>query len=317
MLKCGHNFCKSCILKCWEKPPTSTVSCPQCRETVQPKSWMPNRQLANIVEIVKQLSNQVTKEAVAGGVCDNHQEPLKFFCEDDEALICVVCERSKRHREHRVVPADEAVEEYKDQICNCLENLRKKKEELLACKENTEKQSQDLLDMIERERQKTVDAFRLLREFLEEEEKLLLAQMEEVDEEDIARLSEELSSLENTIREMEEKCEMPPGELLKDITSVLQRCEQKEKFEILMDFPSELKWRCWNFWEISLVLENIRKEFKGTLKSQSRLRKGKDSCLPGESEEDEGHSSGLPVKHRNGKSRAAQTDRAREAEDSG
>ncbi|XP_066473086.1 E3 ubiquitin-protein ligase TRIM39-like isoform X2 [Tiliqua scincoides] len=281
MLKCGHNFCKSCILKCWEKPPTSTVSCPQCRETVQPKSWMPNRQLANIVEIVKQLSNQVTKEAVAGGVCDNHQEPLKFFCEDDEALICVVCERSKRHREHRVVPADEAVEEYKDQICNCLENLRKKKEELLACKENTEKQSQDLLDMIERERQKTVDAFRLLREFLEEEEKLLLAQMEE------------------------------------DITSVLQRCEQKEKFEILMDFPSELKWRCWNFWEISLVLENIRKEFKGTLKSQSRLRKGKDSCLPGESEEDEGHSSGLPVKHRNGKSRAAQTDRAREAEDSG
>lgn len=76
--------------------------------------------------------------------------------------------------------------------------------------------------MMDTERQKTVAAFRHLQEFLEEEENHLLALMEEVDKEitqkrdaDIASLSNELSSLEKTIREMEEECEKLPGELLK------------------------------------------------------------------------------------------------------
>lgn len=65
-------------------------------------------------------------------------------------------------------------------------------------------------------------SYRFLRQFLQEEEKVHLAQMEEVDhevakkrDEIIARLLREQSSLENTIQELKEICEKPPCELLK------------------------------------------------------------------------------------------------------
>ena len=71
------------------------------------------------------------------------------------------------------------------------------------------------------EMEKTKERFRELHSFLNEQEKLLLAQLEEVEkeiarkrEEHLARLSEELSSLGGLIREMEEKCQQPPEELL-------------------------------------------------------------------------------------------------------
>ncbi|CAM4655935.1 unnamed protein product [Caretta caretta] len=82
-LECGHNFCRACIAQCWEGPDTA-ASCPQCRETVQPRNLRPNRQLANVVEITKQLSFQAAKGAGAGGVCGEHQEALKLFCEEDQ-----------------------------------------------------------------------------------------------------------------------------------------------------------------------------------------------------------------------------------------
>ncbi|XP_010142918.1 PREDICTED: tripartite motif-containing protein 7-like, partial [Buceros rhinoceros silvestris] len=42
-----------------------------------------------------------------------HREALKLYCKDDRRTICVVCDRSREHRPHAVVPVDEASEEYK------------------------------------------------------------------------------------------------------------------------------------------------------------------------------------------------------------
>lgn len=108
--KCGHNFCRACLIQSWGDPGRYS-SCPQCRKSIQSNSLRPNRQLANIVEITKKYSLQVAKWS--DKVCEEHQELLKLFCRDDEAPICVVCDRSKEHREHRVILIEEAAEEYK------------------------------------------------------------------------------------------------------------------------------------------------------------------------------------------------------------
>uniref|UniRef100_A0A8C3KFQ3 Uncharacterized protein n=1 Tax=Calidris pygmaea TaxID=425635 RepID=A0A8C3KFQ3_9CHAR len=44
-------------------------------------------------------------------LCEEHQEPLKLFCQDDKMLICMVCDKSKVHRNHSVVPVGEAAQE--------------------------------------------------------------------------------------------------------------------------------------------------------------------------------------------------------------
>ncbi|XP_053146293.1 zinc finger protein RFP-like [Hemicordylus capensis] len=281
IVECGHNFCRACLTQCWGEPDTE-ASCPQCRETVQQRNFIPDRQLANFVEIAKKLSLQGgNREEGEERACEKHREPLKLFCKNHEGLICVVCDRSKEHRNHTVIPLEEAYEEYKDQICSLLQTLRKKEGKMLTYKADMEKESQDLLERTKAEKQKTRAEFRQLHQFLEEQEKRLLAQMEELEkemaikrEEHLATLSKELSSLASFIQEMEEKCQQPASELLQDVRRTLERCEREKTYEKNpVAFPPALKWRIWDFSDISAFLEGVMKQFKDTLVSELPLQK--------------------------------------------
>ncbi|KAL8213161.1 UNVERIFIED_CONTAM: hypothetical protein K2H54_061074 [Gekko kuhli] len=280
LTECGHNFCRACLTRTWGEPPAD-ASCPQCREIVQPRNLKPNRQLANVVEIAKKLSLQGEREGAAeaeegkGLVCEKHQEPLKLFCREDRGLICVVCDRSKEHRHHDVIPAEEAAQEYKDKLHSFTGILRKEREKILAWKENTEKQTQGLLEQNESERQTRVAEFRKLHQLLEEQEKLLLAQLAEVKKEivrerdgHLARLSGELSSLESVIHEMEEKIRQPTSELLQDVESILKRCKKTEAFGNSSSLALEMIWRTNSVWDIHSFLAAGMEKFKDALVSQ-------------------------------------------------
>ncbi|KAL8213253.1 UNVERIFIED_CONTAM: hypothetical protein K2H54_061721, partial [Gekko kuhli] len=286
--ECGHSFCRVCLVRSWGERGAAQPSCPQCRGRAQEGSLRPNLQLANFVEITKRFALQEGKEAVVaagkGGVCQKHQERLKLFCKDDEALICVVCDRSKEHRDHETLPLEEASREYKDQFCSCLEILKKERERIVARKGDVEKESQGLLKHTEREKQETVGRFWELHTFLEEQEKLLLAQVEEVEKEvakerdqHLARLSEELSSLESLIQEIEEKSQQPARDLLQDARSTLQRYKERESFENPVAFPPALRW---DFSDLNLLLEDMKEQFKDTLDSGLYLRKANVTLDP-------------------------------------
>uniref|UniRef100_A0A670HZH6 RING-type E3 ubiquitin transferase n=1 Tax=Podarcis muralis TaxID=64176 RepID=A0A670HZH6_PODMU len=197
--ECGHNFCRSCLTQYWGKS-QGEASCPQCRKTVEQGSIRRNLQLPS--------GGKEGKEGEGKGrVCEKHQELLKLFCKKDESPICVVCDRSKEHKSHEVIPLEEAFQEYKTR-CLILAHSSLLSTSLLQKQTGAE-------------REKMVAEFRRLRQFLEEQEKLLLAQMAEVEkeiaakrEEHLARLSRELSSLDSLIREMEEKLQEPESELL-------------------------------------------------------------------------------------------------------
>uniref|UniRef100_A0A674JN62 Tripartite motif containing 39 n=1 Tax=Terrapene triunguis TaxID=2587831 RepID=A0A674JN62_9SAUR len=212
IIDCGHNFCRACITQCWEGSNTA-VSCPQCRETVQQGNLRPNRRLANVVEIAKWLRLQAAKGAGEERLCGEHQETLKLFCEEAQSSVCLVCHLSRDHRDHTVVPIEEAVQEYKEKIQAHLKALREEREKL-PFPIFIQKQTQT-------ERQKIVSEFQQLRQFLEEQERLLLAQLEKLDEEivriqneNITKLSKQISCLSEQISEMEGKCQKPASEFL-------------------------------------------------------------------------------------------------------
>ncbi|KAL8212932.1 UNVERIFIED_CONTAM: hypothetical protein K2H54_059671 [Gekko kuhli] len=231
--ECGHNFCRACLTQSWTEAGAAQPACPQCRGRAQEGSLRPNHQLTNIVEIAKRFTLHAEEAVVAagnGGVCQKHQEPLKLFCKDDEALICFVCDRSKEHKGHETLPLVEASQEYKDQFYNCLEILKKEREGILAYKRDVEKESQELLKQTEGEKQRTLAKFRQLRVFMEEREKLFLAQIEEAEKEvarnrdlHLAESVEALLSLESLIQEMEEKSQQPASDFLQDASSALQK----------------------------------------------------------------------------------------------
>ncbi|XP_054831881.1 E3 ubiquitin-protein ligase TRIM7-like [Eublepharis macularius] len=284
--ECGHNFCRACLARSWGESPAE-ASCPQCRGTAQPGDLRPNRQLANVVEIVKRMSLPGGNRRATERVCKKHRECLNLFCQDDETLLCVACGRSKEHKEHEVMLAVDAAEEYKDKFCSCLETLKKTRERILEYKADVEKESRELLEQTGTERQEMVAECRQLRQFLEERERLLLAQMEEVEEEiarerdeRLERLSRKLFCLECLIREMEEKIQQPPSELLQDVRSILQRCEEKAKSKKPPAFPRALKWRIWDISDHNILLKAVTNQFKAALVSGLQLHKANVSLDP-------------------------------------
>nr|XP_060615501.1 zinc finger protein RFP-like [Anolis sagrei ordinatus] len=276
ILDCGHNLCFRCISHIWREPQVM-ARCPQCTAVVHRQNFKANLQLANMVEIARALGKQIKVEGDGGKCCKKHQEALKLFCKDDKIPICLVCDRSKQHLKHHVVPMEEADQEYK--IWNCLETLREERDKIIACKTLIEKESQDLLKQTKAERTETAVEFQSLHLFLEEQKKHLLSQIDEVEEEiarerdeNMARLSQELSSLETLIREMEEKQQQPADEPLEDIGNALERC-RKWKLANPVAFGPELKWSIWDICDITPYLKNVLEQFKDHLISGFCLRR--------------------------------------------
>ncbi|TFJ96072.1 delta(3,5)-Delta(2,4)-dienoyl-CoA isomerase, mitochondrial [Platysternon megacephalum] len=228
---CGHNFCRACITQYCAKKGTGTpLTCPQCRAQFQKGEFRPNTQLNNIVQKLKQLRLKPGK-GQKEKLCERHEERLKLFCEEDGETICLVCEKSRDHKSHTVVPMEEAAQEYKRKVKNKKETI--------------------------------VGEFNKLHTLLREEEQLLLQSLEEEEratlqrlQENVTKLSRQSSSLQQLITEIEEKCQQPVIKLLKDVKSTLSRSENV-KLQELEAVSTDLK----NVYKISLDMREALKRF--------------------------------------------------------
>ncbi|KAM6118322.1 LOW QUALITY PROTEIN: E3 ubiquitin-protein ligase TRIM39-like [Phoenicopterus ruber ruber] len=234
---CGHNFCRGCIAQhCQEKGlwADGPFSCPQCRASCHRSGFRPNRQLANIVEGIRQLGLRGPGAEPGPGtpLCAQHDERLKLFCEEDEEAICVVCRESLHHRPHTVYPIEEAVQVYKVKLQKSLEHLSKEVEDMKKRESAERMKTQECKADGEEKRERIVSEFGKLHQLLADEEKLLLQKLEEEEKrilltisENLARLVQQKSLLEELILEIKEKTQQPADRLLKDMKSILSRCE--------------------------------------------------------------------------------------------
>ncbi|XP_014815188.1 PREDICTED: E3 ubiquitin-protein ligase TRIM39-like [Calidris pugnax] len=237
-IDCGHNFCRGCIAKhCQEKGlwADGPFSCPQCRASCHRSSFRPNRQLANIVESIRQLGlrgGPGPEPGPATPLCAQHDERLKLFCEEEEEAICVVCRESLHHRSHTVYPIEEAAQVYKVKLQKSLEHLLKEVEEVKKRESVERMKTQECKEKVKKKRERIVSEFGKLHRLLADEEKLLLQKLEEEEKkillminENLAKLVEQKSLLEELILEIKEKTQQPADRLLKDMKIILSRCE--------------------------------------------------------------------------------------------
>uniref|UniRef100_A0A8D0BHM9 RING-type E3 ubiquitin transferase n=1 Tax=Salvator merianae TaxID=96440 RepID=A0A8D0BHM9_SALMN len=224
---CGHNFCQVCITQCLEKAKTS---CPQCRDTISQRNFRPNRQLANLVELIKKLQLE-TQEEEKRGVCGKHQEPLKLFCKEDQMCVCLVCDKSKEHKSHNVLPLEEASEEYKGKVKKEIPSLVKMRKALEALHSEEEQKSKKSLTRLEEERQKGLAAFVQLQTALEKKKSSWMSGLDDLEKkmkencrENSFELMNGIMDLSSLIAEMAWKCQQPAGEFLQGIPVDLSRC---------------------------------------------------------------------------------------------
>ncbi|XP_059813864.1 zinc-binding protein A33-like [Hypanus sabinus] len=169
ILECGHNFCRSCITRCWER--------------------------LNL--------NPIGKESKLH--CEEHEEELKLFCETDETLICVICAAAQQHREHRFVLIKEAIKNYKVQLKSSLDSLTKNKSDF----QEKEQQQKEMISGVQEQshslQSHITSQFAELRQIITEKEQSLLRDLREEEKRILNLMEKNLIVLQENIRIIQEE----------------------------------------------------------------------------------------------------------------
>ncbi|XP_023933334.1 tripartite motif-containing protein 2-like [Lingula anatina] len=141
LLPCYHTFCLACISDHAKGTLTTkrTFQCPVCREDVQfPPGGLSElkknfafckaKDIINQQQIEREASENVKSnvEAVTQAVaqlsigCEKHPgNELKYYCEDDDTVVCADCALADHYR-HGILPVEEVAKSNREKIENAL-----------------------------------------------------------------------------------------------------------------------------------------------------------------------------------------------------
>ncbi|KAI4559389.1 hypothetical protein MJG53_017915 [Ovis ammon polii x Ovis aries] len=242
-------------------------SCPRCQDLLPGKGhgsreWQEGLQMASLNP--KSLPQ-----------CERHMKQAQLlFCEDHGELICLICRLSQEHRGHRVRPIEEAALEYKEQIQKQLDHLKELRKSGEEQRSQEDKKTVNSLKQAETQKQRIQYQLEQLCQFLEQQERLFVAWLEElgqtigqVRETYGTRGTRDIALLDELIGELEAKQCQPEWELMKDIGVTLHRAKMVTVPE-LWATPPEVKEKIHLLYQKSAFVEKRVKHFLETLRSE-------------------------------------------------
>ncbi|XP_016099070.1 E3 ubiquitin-protein ligase TRIM39-like isoform X2 [Sinocyclocheilus grahami] len=168
---CGHNFCKTCLNKCWDN--SQTCNCPYCKETFNQRPDLKInttlRELADHYKVKSAVKN------LEDYICQKHKRPLELFCRDDQTCVCLMC-AVKEHKTHNIVSLEEESEEKKTQLMKTQKDVKqmiqdriKKIQDIKHSAEVRKRFYTEVLEMIEEQQKAAEKEEQELIEELEQE----------------------------------------------------------------------------------------------------------------------------------------------------
>uniref|UniRef100_A0A3B1INU3 Uncharacterized protein n=1 Tax=Astyanax mexicanus TaxID=7994 RepID=A0A3B1INU3_ASTMX len=210
IMSCSHSVCRTCLQQFWKTK--GSQECPVCRRRFSKDNPPCNLVLKNLCEAFLESRSQ-RSSAGSEGVCSLHNEKLKLFCLDDQQPVCLVCHLSKSHKTHDCCPIDEAVTDCKTKLQTALEPLQKNLKVLEEAKRDYD-QTAAHIKVIHHLELQIKQEFEKLHQFLRDEEAVRIAALKEEEEQKsqmmrrkIEEMNEEISSLSDTIRNIEKEME--------------------------------------------------------------------------------------------------------------
>ncbi|XP_067865449.1 zinc-binding protein A33-like isoform X2 [Heterodontus francisci] len=189
-LECGHNYCRCCIVGCWESQESNF--CPECLEVFPEVKLKSNRALSRLAAKGRSRQRNGRKEEAGKPFCNLHQEELKLFCETDGKLICGICRDGKEHKYHHFIPVTEAAEIYKEQARNLHIHIRHEFAKMhRILNEKEQRLSRDLREEEERILQNMQENLGGIQDVLDSIERVLVEFRKHLDQQDMLTFLQE------------------------------------------------------------------------------------------------------------------------------
>lgn len=206
-LTCSHSFCKSCLQSWWAQK--RIPECPLCKGISPERDPPVNVALKNVCEafLQEQEENPSTKPVA---LCNLHFQTLKFFCLDDQQLLCATCLRSGTHNNHRARPIHAAARHYREVLQGILAPLQEKLELLGDIKRNYNEMATDIEVQAQVMERQIEDVFATLKKLLKKEKQTRISAVIAEKEQKrqtmrnwIEALRRDIAALSNTVRTTE------------------------------------------------------------------------------------------------------------------
>ncbi|XP_062390858.1 zinc-binding protein A33-like [Sardina pilchardus] len=224
ILTCTHSFCKACLKQFWETK--GSRECPVCRRKSSRLEPPFNLHLKNLCE------SYLEGRSPQPPFCSLHSSKLKLFCKYDKQLLCLVCRDSKFHKNHDFSPISEAAIERKEELKVKLQPIQKKLDTFKKAKETCDETAQHITVQAQHTERQIKQEFEKLHQFLRDEEAARIARLREEEEqksqmmkEKIEKMSREISSLTDTIRDIEKEMGADDISFLQNYKSTVERAQ--------------------------------------------------------------------------------------------
>ncbi|XP_044537611.1 probable E3 ubiquitin-protein ligase TRIML1 [Gracilinanus agilis] len=231
-VKCGHNFCKDCLLQCDEQP-DATLTCPECRDVIRSSDIVLNKNLQNLSITGKALRQHLLLSPVLLTTYEQHGEKEKLFCEQDQKLICDSCLLTEEHKDHQVLPLQMAADKCKEKLQETQNILQGKEEEFKMALDEVRKRKAQCKADINLVRQSVRYEYEKMHQLLWDEEDLYLQKLDQEYTDNLAKLekneaklSQQMQNLQLMILEVEANLDQASLQMLQDIKSPLERNEE-------------------------------------------------------------------------------------------
>ncbi|XP_061088606.1 zinc-binding protein A33-like [Conger conger] len=221
-LKCSHSFCRACLQKYWEMK--STRDCPICRG-VAPMEDPP------VESSLEQKTGRGTVDK-SEDHCSLHGEKLLLFCEHDKEPLCVICQSSKKHRNHPVCPLEEAVLDLKEELKPALNLIKQKLEKFTKNEEECQKTAEHIKSQTQHTERQMKAEFEKLHQFLREEEEARVAALQvegelkgQITEEKLTHIARHISTFTDEITVIETAMNTEGAVFLKSYKNIKERAQ--------------------------------------------------------------------------------------------
>ncbi|XP_069461758.1 E3 ubiquitin-protein ligase TRIM35 isoform X5 [Ambystoma mexicanum] len=225
-LQCGHNFCRECVNRSWGY--RGEQACPICQEVSPREALRTNHTLSNLVQMLRQEERRRARGGGGGeaALCALHQEEAKLFCLDDKEVLCAQCQASKQHDGHKA--------KWK----NMETSLKDKLKDFSTFKRTYDSIVKHNKAETIRIREQIKKEFLKLHEFLNNEEKDALSELEDeakqkqtLVEEKIKKVLEDMGSLSLEINKLQ--AEMKES----DVSFLMKHKNRKRRIACTVDEP--------------------------------------------------------------------------------